>query len=189
MIEVLPQLNGVAAAPLNVIVLLPCGDPKPDPVTVTLVLTGPDGGEIVVILGGGITVKLVEADCTPTVTVTVTIPPGAPLGTGTAIAPVFQLVGVPLLLPKMTVLEPADCVLPKFEPVIVTGVPYSPVVGDMLAITGAGTVNETLLLLAWPLTVTTTIPVIVLGTVTPMLPGDQDVTLAAAPLKVTELDP
>ena len=45
-------------------------------------------------------------------------------------------------------------------------------------------------LLATPFTVTTTLPVVApLGTVTPMLVALQLVTVAAAPLKVTVLDP
>ena len=44
-------------------------------------------------------------------------------------------------------------------------------------------------LLACPLTVTTTLPVTAPGTVTPMLPAAQDVTLAVVPAKVTVLEP
>jgi hypothetical protein len=146
MIEPGPQLKGVAVVPLKVIVLLPWGDPNPEPLTVTVVLIGPELGERVVMLGGGMTVKLAEVDCAPTFTVIATTPPAAPVGTGTPIPPSLQLVGVAAVLPKVTVLAPADWVAPKLDPVIVTAVPYLPEVGEMLVIVGAGTVNETLLL-------------------------------------------
>jgi|SRR5579864_2261966 len=71
---------------------------------------------------------------------------------------------------------------------MVTAVPYLPEVGETLVIVGAGTVNGTPSL-ACPLTVTTTLPVTAAGTVTPMLPAAQDVTLAVVPAKVTVLEP
>lgn len=46
------QLLGVAVVPLNVTVLLPCVDPKLSPVIVTLVLTGPEVGDRVLMTGG-----------------------------------------------------------------------------------------------------------------------------------------
>jgi len=188
MMEPGPQLKGVALVPLKVIVLLPWGEPKPEPLTVTLVLTGPELGERLVMLGGGMTVKLADVDCTPTFTVRDTTPPAAPVGTGTPMLPSFQLVGVAAVLPKETVLDPAAWVAPKFAPDIVTPVPYLPEVGETLVIVGAGIVKETPLL-AWPLTVTTTLPVVDPGTVTPMLPAPQEVTLAAVPLNLTVLEP
>jgi hypothetical protein len=134
------------------------------------------------------TVKFADVDCTPTFTVSDTTPPAAPLGTGTPMLPSLQLVGVAAVLPKDTVLEPAACVSPKLDPVIVTAVPYLPDVGDTVCIVGAGIVKETPLL-AWLLTVTTTLPVVEPGTVTPMLPLPHDVTLAVVPLNLTVLDP
>lgn len=107
MIDPGPQLKGVAAIPLKVIVLLPWGDPNPEPLTVTVVLIGPELGERVVMLGGGMTVKLAEVDCAPTFTVIATTPPAAPVGTGTPMLPSLQLVGVAAVPPKVTVLEPA----------------------------------------------------------------------------------
>jgi len=44
MIEVSLQLVGVAVMPLNVTVLVPRVEPKPEPVTVTDVPTGPEIG-------------------------------------------------------------------------------------------------------------------------------------------------
>jgi hypothetical protein len=52
----------------------------------------------------------------------------------------LQLVGVAAVPLKVTVL--VDCVAPKFEPVIVTGVPTGPEVGLKLVMIGAGTIIE-----------------------------------------------
>jgi len=71
---------------------------------------------------------------------------------------------------------------------MVTGVPYLPEIGQILVIVGAGIVNDTPLL-AWPLTLTTTLPVVAPGTLTPIAFADQEVTLALVPWKVTVLDP
>jgi hypothetical protein len=52
------QLLGVAAVPLKLTVLLPCVTPKFAPLRVTEVPTGPDAGDTLVMLGGGmVTVK------------------------------------------------------------------------------------------------------------------------------------
>src|SRR5262245_6003993 len=48
-----PQLVGVAVVPLNRTVLVPCVDPKFDPLIVTDVPTGPDVGERLVMTGAG----------------------------------------------------------------------------------------------------------------------------------------
>ena len=61
-IDVALQLKGVAVVPLNFTVAAPCGIPKPEPVMVVSVFTGPLVGEMPVIEGGGITVKLTEFD-------------------------------------------------------------------------------------------------------------------------------
>ena len=56
---VAPQTVGVAAVPLNVIVLAPWEAPKFAPAIVTKVPTGPEVGlRLVMLGGGGITVKL-----------------------------------------------------------------------------------------------------------------------------------
>lgn len=77
------QLNGVATVPLNWMVLVPCGIPKPEPVTVTLEFAGPLVGEMLVMLGGGSTVKLTELEVPACVTTTG--PVVAPFGTGVTI--------------------------------------------------------------------------------------------------------
>lgn len=102
--------------------------------------------------------------------------------------PSAQPFGIPAVPPNVTVLEPADCVPPKFAPVIVTAVPYLPVVGDTLEIVGAGIVNA-MPLLAWPFTVTTTLPVVEAGTLALMLPIVQELIGAVTPLNLTVLDP
>jgi len=71
------------------------------------VLIGPEACERLVMLGGGITTKLVEADCTPTVTVTETLPAAAPAGTATAMVLLPQELGDPTVVPNLAVPEPA----------------------------------------------------------------------------------
>jgi hypothetical protein len=51
----------------------------------------------------------------------------------------LQLVGVAVVPLNLTALVP--CVAPKFVPVMVTGVPTGPEVGDTPATLGAGTVT------------------------------------------------
>src|SRR5215472_16677535 len=121
-------------------------------------------------------------------TVTTTLPVVAPLGTCTPTLVAAQLVtdaAVPL---KLTVLLP--CVAPKFVPVSVTAVPTGPLTGTTVVRVGVGTTVKLTPLLATPLTVTTTLPVVApLGTCTPTLVAAQLVTDAAVPLKLTVLLP
>jgi hypothetical protein len=177
------QLVGVAVVPLNVTVLVPCVVPKPVPVIVTDVPTGPEVGVRLVILGTGvITVKLtLLLACPPTVTMT--FPVIAPAGTGTTMLVALQLVGNAVVPLNVTVLAP--CVVPKFVPVIVTDVPTGPEVGVRLVILGAGVITVKLtLLLACPPTVTTTFPAIApAGTGTTMLVALQLVGVAVVPLE------
>ena len=76
-------------------------------------------------------------------------------------------------------------------PLIVTDVPEAPEVGERLVITGAGTTVNKTPLLALPLTVTTTFPVVAPeGTTATIELDDQlpnDVTVV--PLNFTVLDP
>ena len=158
------QLDGVAATPLSVTVLVPCVEPKFIPVMVTDVVAGPAVGLMLVIPGPDVTVKTIELADTPP-TVTTTIPVDAPVGTVTTMAAEDQLVGdagVPL---NVTVLVP--CIAPRFEPAIVTDAPTGPIGGLRLVITGAKeTMKGTALLEVLP-TVTTKFPVVApLGTET-----------------------
>src|SRR5215467_2960154 len=56
---------GVAAVPLNVIVLVPLVDPKLEPVMVTTVATGPLVGDRVVMTGATVTVKVTPLLASP----------------------------------------------------------------------------------------------------------------------------
>jgi len=69
-------------------------------------------------------------------TVTTTLPDVAARGAGTTIVVVLQLVGVAAIPLNVTVFEP--CVDPKFAPEIVTDVPGTPLLGDVLVMDGAG---------------------------------------------------
>src|SRR6266487_1646997 len=100
------QFVGVTGMPLNVTVLVPCVVPKFVPVMVTEVPTKPEVGLSEVMLGPDVvTVKLTPLLATVP-TVTTTLPLVAPLGTGTAMLVSPQLVGVPGIPLKVTVLEP-----------------------------------------------------------------------------------
>lgn len=178
------QLVGVPKIPLKATVLPCCGVPKVVPVIVTEVPTGPAVGLKLVIVG--VTVNKTPLLTTPP-NVTTTLPVVAPAGTGTTIAPPPQLVGVARVPLNVTVLLPCD--VPQFPPLIVTDVPTAPDVGLSEAMLGSRTVKLAPLL-ASPLTVTTTLPVVApLGTGTAMLVSLQLVGVAAALLKVTELVP
>jgi len=181
------QLVGVPDVPLNLTVLDPCVLPKVVPVIVTEVPTGPDVGDRLVIVGVGSTVKLTPLLDTP-LTVTATLPVVAPVGTGTTMLVALQLDGVPDVPLKVTVLDP--CEDPKVVPVIVTDVPTGPDVGDKLEIDGVPVTVKLAPLLATPLTVTTTLPVVApLGTGTMMLVALQLVGVPDVPLNVTVLEP
>jgi hypothetical protein len=183
-----PQLTTVAGTPLKVIVPVPCGDPKCEPLTVTCVFVGPVAGDKEPITGVGMNVNGEPLLAKPP-TVTTTLPVDAPLGTGTTILLTPQLVGVPAVPLKVTVLVP--CGDPKVFPLIVTAVPNIPEVGERFVMLG-GTVKLTPLLATPPAATTKTLPVVAAtGTATVILEAPQFVGLAAIPLKVTVpwLDP
>lgn len=157
--------------------------PKLVPVMRTEVPTKAEEGETFVIFGGPGTVKAAGLLAKPP-TVTMTLPVDAPFGTGTTMFVALQLVGVATVPLKVTMLLPCD--KPKFVPVIVTDVPAGPDAGLKLVITGVTV--KLAPLLAKPLTVTTTFPVVApAGTGTTMLVGLQLVGVAATPLNVTGL--
>jgi len=153
------QLIGVATVPLNVMVLVPCGEPNPDPVMLIVVFAGPEFGDRLLMFGAAVRVKVTPAlDWPPTVTTTG--PVVAPVGTGATILVLLQLVGVAAVLLNLTVLLP--WLAPKFDPVIVIDVPARPESGARLLTTGTGelgTVKATPLL-AIPPTVTITFPLV-----------------------------
>jgi hypothetical protein len=174
-----------ALVPLKVTVLVPWLAPNPLPAMTTAVPAGPEVGDMPEMLGG--TVKGAPLLAKP-LTVTITFPVVAPLGTATVMLVAFQFETLPALAPlKATVLAP--WLAPKLLPVMVTAAPTAPEAGDRPEMLG-GTVKGAPLL-AKPLTVTTTFPVVApLGTVTVMLPALQfDALPAPIPLKATVLAP
>jgi hypothetical protein len=186
--EVLLQLViEVADVPLNFTVLVPCVVPKFVPVIVTEAPTAPEVGERLLIVGVvASTVNVGPVIDTP-LTVTTTVPVVAPVGTGTTIEVLAQLVIVAAVPLNFTV----PAVVPRFVPVIVTVAPTAPEVGERLVTVGvASTVNE-VPLLDTALTVTTTLPVVApVGTTATMEVLLQLVIeVAAVPLNFTVLVP
>src|SRR6185369_12883238 len=89
---------------------------------------------------------------------------------------------------NVTVLVPWEA--PKLLPAIVTTVPTGPLAGERLVSVGATVTVYGSALLARPLTVTTTLPVVApAGTGTTMLVDDHEVGVAVVPLNVTVLAP
>jgi hypothetical protein len=182
------QLVGVATMPLKATLLVPCEAPKFVPVIVTEVVTGPEVGLRLVMLGGTITVKRTPLLARPP-TVTTTLPVVAPLGTGTTILVALQLVGVAAVPLNATVLLP--CVEAKFVPVMVIEVPAGPEVGLMLVMLGA--IAKLAALLAAPDTTTLTATFVnadrLAGTIATTLVLLQPVTVAVDEPNITELVP
>jgi hypothetical protein len=83
------QLATVALAALNATLLAPCVAPKSVPLIVTNVPAIPADGERLVILSVGGTVNPAALLATP-LTVTITFPVVAPVGTSTVIVVAFQ---------------------------------------------------------------------------------------------------
>ena len=180
---------GPAGVPLKVTVLVPCGKPKFAPEITTNAPTAAAGGlKLVMLGGGGTTVKLTPLLDTLLLRDTTTAPVVAPAGTVTEMLVSLQLVGVADVPLKLTV--PVPCVAPKLVPVIVTGVPAAPDVGLKPVIVGGGiTVKETPLLVPL-LVVTTKGPLVApLGMNVTMLASLQLATPNAVPLKETVLSP
>src|SRR5258705_394241 len=178
---------GVAVTPLNVTVLVPCGDPKLVPVIVTVAPTAPLVTDSNVIVGVGTTVNVTPVLATPP-TVTVTLPVVAPPGTGTVMLVADHAVGVAVTPLNVTVLVP--CGDPKLVPVIVTVAPTAPLVGDSELIVAVGTTVNVTPLLATPPTVTVTLPYVApLGTGTVILVADHAAAVAATPLNFPVLQP
>src|SRR5579884_2740114 len=140
-------------------------------------------------LPGGGAAAMVNTTPLLTCPPTVTLPVVAPVGTGTTIPVLLQLVGTARVPLKLTVLLP--CVAPKFAPVMVTAVPTGPDPGDKLLMLGAGMVTvKAMPLLTCPPTVTVTLPVVApVGTGATMLVALQLVGTAVVPLKLTVLVP
>jgi hypothetical protein len=181
------QLMTVANTPLKETVPLPWVVPKLLPEIVTAVPTVPEVGERLVIEGVGRIVKFTPLLLTP-LAKTTTLPVVAPVGTVATIVLALQLVTVAVVPLNLTVPDP--WLAPKFEPEIVTEAPMASDVGEILVMLGAGTTVKVTPLLAVPLTVTTTLPVVAPeGTVATMVLFPQLVTLAVTPLNFTVLLP
>jgi hypothetical protein len=102
-------------------------------VIVTDVPTGPEVGDKLLMLGGTVRVNETPLLVSP-FAVTSILPVVAPLGTGTTMLVLLQLVGAAAVPLKVT--PPDPCVAPKFVPVTVTDAPIDPAVGDTLVILG-----------------------------------------------------
>src|SRR5260370_16323214 len=128
-------------------------------------------------------VKLVALLATPP-TVTTTFPVVAVVGTGTVMLVVVHAVGVPPVPLNVTVLEP--CGEPNPVPVIVAEVPATPFVGERFVIAGPGWSVKLAPADEFPLTVTTTLPVVApTGGYATILIELQKIGLATIPLKIT----
>jgi hypothetical protein len=130
------QPVAVAAVPLNVMVFVPCADPKLVPAIVTGVPAAPKVGLRLVMLGGGrttVTVKRTPLLATPP-TVTTTLPEVAFVGTWAVMLVALQFVVVAVVPPNVTVL--VICAAPKFAPAIVTELPTCPEAGVRLVMVG-----------------------------------------------------
>jgi hypothetical protein len=173
-----------AVLPPNITLVAPV---KFVPVIVTCVPTGPLGGVKLVIVGAGITVKLVPLVAKPPGVVTVIGPEVAPIGT---VAVIFMPVNLNDVLVPLNVTEVA---LLKFAPLIVTEVPTLPLAGVKPVIVGgrfATTVKFVELIAVPPPVVTATGPVVAPeGTVAAIWVSELTVKAALVPLKVTEVAP
>jgi hypothetical protein len=104
------------------------------PIMVTGVPTGPLAGvKLVIVGGGGITVKLVGETAVPPDVVTDTKALTAPVGTVVVICVALATVNMATVEPKPTDVAPV-----KFVPVMVTASPALPLVGATLVMLGAG---------------------------------------------------
>jgi hypothetical protein len=125
------QLVVGAATPPMVTEPLPRLAPKFVPVIVTDVPTGPEAGVRLAILGGTVNATAL-LELPPTVTMT--DPLLAPVGTGTTMDVMLQLVGVADTPPN--VIELLPWVTPKFNPLTVIDVPAIPELGERVTMFG-----------------------------------------------------
>lgn len=177
------QLCTVALTPLNVTPPKPCVCPKVMPEIVTEEPISPAVGPIAVIFGTtGNGRPLVENP----LTVTTIGPVVAPVGTGTVMLVLLQMLGDAATPLNVTVLAP--WVSPKLVPVTTTLVPTGPEVGASLVITGM-TRNDVVLLAVPPdVTITSIKPGRRLaGTGATILVSDHEVGVVLTPPMVTEL--
>jgi len=183
----IPQLVAVAKVPLKEIEFVPCEGPKLLPPIVTDVLTGPEDGDKLEMVGPDNIVNELPLLAIPPAVI-ITFPVVAPVGTVTIIPVELQLLAVADVPLKVTVLLP--CVAPKLVPVIRTVLPTTPEAGDKLVMPGVcKTVNAAKLLFS-PFTCTITLPVIApVGTENTICDEDQLDGVPVVPLIATELEP
>jgi len=150
--------------------------------------TAPVFGVSVEMLGAAVTVNVTPELATPPAAVTTTLPVVAPLGTVAVMLLAVQFV-IDVALVPLKVTPPFPCVGPKFDPAITMDDPTAPVFGVSDAMLGAAVTVNVTPVLAWPPTVTTTLPVVAPpGTVAVILVGPQLVIVVAlVPLNLTVL--
>jgi hypothetical protein len=188
-IDVSLQLTTLATAPQKLATLLLCVEPKPVPVIVTVVPTGPIAGDRPVTERPSMTVNdavLLEKPAS----FTETEPLVVLAGTVAVMLVSLQAVAV-AAIPLNNTWLPLEPV-PKPEPVNVTVPPMGAAGGAMLVITGLIAVNVATGTLAIEFTVTLTGPGpegTAAGTTATICEVLQLVTVAAAPLKVIVLLP
>lgn len=176
----------VAVTPLNVTVFCPGVALKELPDIVTVVPPVPDVGEK--LLTVGVTEKLLPDNAVSALTSTDIFPVDAPLGTVTT-SEVLVADDTVVVTPLNFTMLFAGVVL-KFVPVIVTGVPTAPEVGEKFVIVGVRTVTVKFVadVAVCPPTVTVIVPVVAPdGTVTVRLVALAAVTVAVVLLNFTVL--
>jgi hypothetical protein len=175
----------LALSPLKLTAVAPV---KFVPLIVTLVPTGPLVGVKPVIVGAGITVKLVALVAVPPGVVTRSGPVVAPVGTVAWIAVAEVTVKLALTVLNVTAVAPV-----KFVPLIVTLLPTGPLVGVKPVIVGGAlltTVNPLPLVAVPPGVVTRSGPVVApVGTVAWIAVAEVTVKLALTALNVTAVAP
>jgi len=175
----------VAAAPLNVTVLVAGVGLKLVPVMVIFDPTGPIPGLILVTVGAGRNLKTAVEVADPPAVVTETVPVLAPGGTVTVSAVAVAAMTAARVPLKATAFSAA--VVLNLVPVIVTFAPIGPVFG-LKPVTVGGTLNATDDMATPPAVFTETWPVVAPGgTMTVSEVAVAAVTVAAAPLNVTVL--
>lgn len=151
---------------------------------VTAAPTMPEVGTRVVMPGAAVTVNVTPLLATPPAAFTTTFPVVAVPGTTATMEDALQLLMVAVL--PLNVTLPFPWVGPKFEPAITMEEPIAPVLGVRELMLGGGVTVNSAPLLATPLTVTTTFPVVApVGTGAVMLVELMLLIVALVPLKVT----
>jgi hypothetical protein len=176
-----------AVVPLNKTALFAGIASKSVPVMMIVAPTPPLAGEKPEMVGGGITVKLLELVPVRPAAVTVIGPLVAPAGTVVVILVAVLAVTVAIVPLNFTVLLAGVAL--KLVPAMMIVAPTPPLNGVKLVIVGCGiTVKLDALVPVWPLRVTVMVPFVApAGTVVVILVDELAVTTEAVPLNLTEL--